>query len=134
MSEYEKLFNYYSFNNSIHNNNNDHYMWAKDIFCVFYCLLCFQIIFLHISIQFSNEILITTNSAWIILCIEVFFPQYPWLAATDYDWFVFVDVKMNHVRGAVSIRNMAQGSDPTSIGEIVNNKHCCRLKIFDFKI
>lgn len=25
------------------------------------------------------------------------------------------DVKMNHVRGAVSIRNMAQGSDPSSI-------------------
>ena len=30
---------------------------------------------------------------------------------------LFADVKMNHVRGAVSIRNMGQGSDPSSIGE-----------------
>ena len=30
---------------------------------------------------------------------------------------LFLDVKMNHVRGAVSIRNMAQGSDPSSIGK-----------------
>ena len=31
---------------------------------------------------------------------------------------------MNHVRGAVSIRNMAQGSDPSSIG---NNIITCIL-------
>ena len=30
---------------------------------------------------------------------------------------LFLDVKMNHVRGAVSIRNLAQGSDPSSIGD-----------------
>ena len=29
----------------------------------------------------------------------------------------FADVKMNHVRGAVSIRNMAQGSDPACVGK-----------------
>jgi len=37
------------------------------------------------------------------------------------------DVKMNHVRGAVSIRNMAQGSDPTSIArktEIIRITEC----------
>ena len=34
---------------------------------------------------------------------------------------LFLDVKMNHVRGAVSIRNMAQGSDPSSIGENKKN-------------
>ena len=33
---------------------------------------------------------------------------------------LFSDVKMNHVRGAVSIRNMAQGSDPSSIGKYEN--------------
>ena len=33
---------------------------------------------------------------------------------------LFLDVKMNHVRGAVSIRNMAQGSDPSSIGKYEN--------------
>ena len=27
------------------------------------------------------------------------------------------DVKMNHVRGPVSIRNMAQGSDPACVGK-----------------
>ena len=38
----------------------------------------------------------------------------------DFETFVLADVKMNHVRtGActVSIRNMAQGSDPGSIGK-----------------
>merc|ERR1719208_608757 len=37
------------------------------------------------------------------------------------------DVKMNHVRGAVNIRNMAQGSDPNSIArkqEIVRVTEC----------
>jgi len=37
------------------------------------------------------------------------------------------DVKMNHVRGAVSIRNMAQGSDPSSIArktDIVKMTEC----------
>ena len=39
----------------------------------------------------------------------------------------FLDVKMNHVRGAVSIRNMAQGSDPSSIGKKYISNHIQNL-------
>ena len=84
-------------------------LWQHVQFCLkIACAFCSRLLHCNTS----------TNQYFIQLQKSMEWNTVKWIANIPFYFRLYVaDVKMNHVRGAVSIRNMAQGSDPACVGK-----------------